>query len=178
MATFVNNIFLGGQGYIIGTGEGVKPSYTIAKKKESGIHDHPAQDDKLRCFMVLFDAQTASGGRSRTMTMQEADKFVEGLFRARFKALERRSDGEFLSQCNETSVRAKEVVGRSKHLPLFRLSPNRACRRANRFTFYGGIISEPPIVSHSQKLASTMCYLQNAISVINARAVRTRQGCT
>jgi len=50
---FVNNVFLGGQEYIIGTGGGVKPSYILANLKRRSKADNSAQDDRLRS--VIFD---------------------------------------------------------------------------------------------------------------------------
>ena len=61
----------------------------------------------------LFNARTGECREIKEMTMEEADKFVEGLLRARYQATQRLSDEEFLSQCKETSAHAREVVGRS-----------------------------------------------------------------
>lgn len=61
----------------------------------------------------LFNARTGECREIKDMSMQAADKFVEGLLRAKYQARQPLSDEEFLSQCNETSSHAKEVVGRS-----------------------------------------------------------------
>ena len=50
MANFVNHVCLGGQEYIIGTGEGVKPSYIMAKPKQR--YDNSGQVDTLRSFIL------------------------------------------------------------------------------------------------------------------------------